>query len=492
MSFRSGGGWSGDDGQAPETARVDDDRRYTENGVLGVGGMGEVVAVEDARLQREVALKRVPLGPFSDRKAARLAREALITAGLEHPNIVPVYDAGEGPDGRMFYTMRLVRGRSLAEAIPSEPNPLRLIQHFQDVCNAVAYAHDRGIVHRDLKPANIMVGRFGETQVMDWGLAAPTGEEAGVVGTPEYMSPQQSQGLAADPKDDVYSLGVVLGHLASTPELVAVAERARAERPAERYTAAELAQEIAAWQAGERVRAYDYTPWELLVRFAQAWRTPLVVTAAAALILAVGVGSAWRETDEKLVWALESQARTALADGSLAEAQVLAAHALAHRESVVARGVLALRTPRPDVDVHAVEDCAWGARDGDDIVCAGASVRLYRNEELVWTSPHLTRTVRIEGDRVLFSTDEAALMLERDTGRVLEERHQFSRLGAFLYDGELMLSNGIYLIFPEHEVAVPCTFRTPALALRLSERGIHLACTDGCDPEHRVHAARRC
>src|SRR5690606_11029435 len=118
--------------------------------------------------------------------AQRLAREAWITAHLEHPGIVPVYDAGRAEDGRLFYTMRLVRGRSLEAALESAPDQadrLGLLRSFLAVCETIAYAHAQAVVHRDLKPANVMVGPFGEVQVVDWGLARGV-EEADEVAMP--------------------------------------------------------------------------------------------------------------------------------------------------------------------------------------------------------------------------------------------------------------------------------------------------------------------
>jgi serine/threonine protein kinase len=150
-----------------------------------------------------------------------------------------VHDAVINEDGQLFYTMRLVRGETLAEALSSRQGlrvRLGLLRHFQDVCQALAYAHAQGIVHRDLKPANVMVGAFGETQVVDWGLARvvdrspradrdpvtevlpelSTQTAAGaVVGTPAYMSPEQARGQSADRRSDVWSLGAMLHELVS-------------------------------------------------------------------------------------------------------------------------------------------------------------------------------------------------------------------------------------------------------------------------------------
>ncbi len=169
--------------------------------------------------------------------------EAEITGGLEHPGIVPVYVLGHHPDGRPFYAMRFVRGESLKEAVarfhpPKTLELRRLLSRFLDVCNAIAYAHSRGVLYRDIKPGNILLGPYGETLVVDWGLAKVIGrDEPGIsdpsaeptlrppsasgtgetmpgtaLGTPAYMSPEQAKGRLdlLGPQSDVYSLGATL------------------------------------------------------------------------------------------------------------------------------------------------------------------------------------------------------------------------------------------------------------------------------------------
>jgi serine/threonine protein kinase len=170
------GEWLGPDDSGPATPA---ESRYRERSVLGEGGMGKVVAAEDLRLRREVALKWA-LGNPDGPEAQRLRREARITAALDHPGIVPVYDLGEGHDGRPFYVMRLVRGGSLSEAIERSSSYLErshLVRNLLSACEAVAFAHAAGVVHRDIKPDNILVGPYGETQVMDWGLARTLDED---------------------------------------------------------------------------------------------------------------------------------------------------------------------------------------------------------------------------------------------------------------------------------------------------------------------------
>ncbi len=314
--------------------------RYERGGELGWGGMGRVITAHDRRLGRDVALKEVVTHAAAGSEASRrLAREAAITAGLDHPAIVPVFDAGVGEAGQLYYTMRLIRGRTLTEAIAEAPTlreRLGQLRHFLDVCEAMAFAHSLGVIHRDLKPDNVMVGEFGETQVMDWGLAraldspeettvgalsGPGRTQLGaVIGTPAYMSPEQARGETADMRSDVWSLGVVLRELLTgqTPfdgisshdvlsavraatvsvagpdlsdapdELVAISERALQASPDDRYPSArQLAEDVARYIDGRLVAAHRYTPLDHLRRLVRAWRAPLAVGLVAALALSV-------------------------------------------------------------------------------------------------------------------------------------------------------------------------------------------------------------
>ncbi len=170
----------------------------------------------------------------------RFVAEALVTARLQHPSIVPVYEAGRWPGGEPFYAMKLVSGRSLADVIAERKTleeRLALLPHVLAVAEAIAYAHTERIIHRDLKPANVLVGDFGETVVIDWGLAKDLAREEGteptgaadtplrsrrteritrlgtVMGTPAYMPPEQAAGRPVDERADVYALGAILYHL---------------------------------------------------------------------------------------------------------------------------------------------------------------------------------------------------------------------------------------------------------------------------------------
>lgn len=320
---------------------------------LGRGGIGRVLVMHDAHLGRDVALKELlpgqrpgSAGGSQTIATTRFLREARITGRLEHPNIVPVYELGRRRDGSLYYTMKVVNGRTLADVLAEKRTlgeRLSLLKHFADLCNAMAYAHDRGIIHRDLKPGNVMVGAFGETVLLDWGLAKPTGSGEGegvavgagldgsvdeltatadgaVLGTPLYMSPEQAKGEeGVGPQADVWSLGVMLYELLvgrrpfggnsafavldavvrgdfvpvrvacpeAPPELAAVVERALSVDRERRYAhAGALADEIGAFLVGGRVRAYRYGVRELLGRFARRYRVALAVAGVAVVLLA--------------------------------------------------------------------------------------------------------------------------------------------------------------------------------------------------------------
>jgi serine/threonine protein kinase len=298
------------------------------------GGLGEVFVALDQELHREVALKEIKEDRAHDAVSrGRFLLEAEITGGLEHPGIVPVYGLGQYADGRPFYAMRFIKGDNLKEAIrcfhaaeqpgrdPGERSlALRqLLRRFVDVCNAVAYAHHRGVLHRDLKPGNIMLGKYGETLIVDWGLAKPIGrsdltrtpEESTLqpssgsdwvetvmgtaVGTPAYMSPEQAAGRLdlLGPASDIYSLGATLYALltgkapfagsdpgevlqrvqrgewrpprqvkaGTPPALDAICRKAMALKPEDRYsTVLALAGDLEHWLADEPVTAYR-EPW---------------------------------------------------------------------------------------------------------------------------------------------------------------------------------------------------------------------------------------
>jgi serine/threonine protein kinase len=284
---------------------------------LGAGGMGSVFRVRDSALGREVALKVLGIVDSGGEFGARLLREAKIIAQLEHPGIVPVHDVGTLPDGRVFYTMKLVQGRRLdqrREELGGIPERLRT---FQKICEAVAFAHAHQVLHRDLKPQNIMVGKFGEVLVMDWGLAkllnaempgasnpVPTirlqqlssgadtaeadTEHGAVLGTPGYMAPEQARGdvAAVGRRADVYSLGAVLRFLLDDAgpipkALAAIGSKATAEDAHHRYgSVEELANDVAQYLDGLAISAYPEGP------LARAWRWVVKNSAWILLIVA--------------------------------------------------------------------------------------------------------------------------------------------------------------------------------------------------------------
>ncbi|HEY3449712.1 MAG TPA: protein kinase [Myxococcales bacterium] len=357
--------------------------RYEFRGEHGKGGQAKVFLALDRHLGREVAWKELAredsrepreAGSLGATSLDRFLREARVTGQLEHPSIVPVYELGRRPDGAFYYTMRLVHGRTLSAAVKGCKDlseRLRLLGHFRDVCHALAFAHSRGIIHRDVKPANVMVGEFGETVLLDWGIAKIRGTDdvrgrelehrmkelaqdtsgqtlAGdALGTPSYMSPEQAEGRVedVDERSDVWGLGGLLyelltGHppflgttaLATlglvsreplTPvrarepgapaELSAIAEKALSKRRDERYqTAAEVAADVTAYMTGLRVAAYAYSSWELLRRFASRYKALLgAVAAVFVATLAALVATQAALTKESAARAREQEARSA-------------------------------------------------------------------------------------------------------------------------------------------------------------------------------------
>lgn len=315
--------------------------RYRLGAELGRGGMGRVVEAFDVQLGRTVALKEVlPRGGTAI--ARRFAREVQLTARLEHPSIVPLYDAGVTADGRPFYVMRRVSGRPLDQLMTGAAGlaeRLTLLPAVLSAIDAVAHAHRRGVIHRDLKPSNILVGELGDTVVIDWGLAKGIGERdepsgapvatagdslrtqiGAVFGTPGFMAPEQARGEPIDPRGDVYALGATLYQLlagapphagtsateviartgsrevtpvdvaapGAPPELVAIVGKALAFDPAGRYPdAGALGEDVRRFLSGQLVAAHRYTPRQRFARFARRHRAPLGVAALATVAVAV-------------------------------------------------------------------------------------------------------------------------------------------------------------------------------------------------------------
>ncbi|MHC4841125.1 MAG: serine/threonine-protein kinase [Planctomycetota bacterium] len=358
--------------------------RYNVEKEFARGGMGRVLVARDKAVGRDVALKEllpemisgatvggISTGPDGSPKETldsqgiveRFLREAKITGQLEHPNIVPVYEIGKDDGGDYFYTMRFVRGKTLAERLREirKDNSfdsserfaarIKLLDSFVDICNAIAYAHSRGVIHRDIKPENVMLGDFGETLVLDWGLARVKGQrdrnledfkrgtiemskslfdadsealtmDGSVVGTPAYMAPEQARGELedVDHQSDVYALGAVLyqiltgyppyeGPMAALivqqvlngpplaasardeqipPELESLINRAMARDKSDRLNSAlELASEVKAFRDGRTLGSYSYSTHELLVRFFKQNRTAVGISTLCFLLLIV-------------------------------------------------------------------------------------------------------------------------------------------------------------------------------------------------------------
>ncbi|HEU4405334.1 MAG TPA: serine/threonine-protein kinase [Polyangiaceae bacterium] len=363
-------------GPAGDRLPIVDPSAYTVEGECGRGGLGRVLRARDERLGRPVAIKEL-ISPTAD-ASARFVREATITGRLQHPGIIPIYEAGRWPGGKPFYAMKLVEGRTLAEALRSAGRArerLALLPNVLAVAEAMAYAHSNGVIHRDLKPANVLVGAFGETVVIDWGLAKdlsrPDGEGAVAgggappaarpgdttagarLGTPAYMAPEQAAGVPLDARADVYALGAILYELltgapphagtnlsalfrraaagewapleerapAVPRDLASVVNKAMAKQPADRYpTAVELADDLRRFQAGLLVTAHRYTPAQLFVRALRRHRAVATVAGAlVSLLVALSVYGVRRIVGERDVARRQRAAAESLVDFALVD-----------------------------------------------------------------------------------------------------------------------------------------------------------------------------
>ncbi|MCA9609389.1 MAG: protein kinase [Myxococcales bacterium] len=372
-------------GEALEGLETVDPSHYVVGGEMAPGGMGLVRRAHDRRARRDVVLKE--LQQVTPRSRTRFEREARITAQLQHPSIVPVYEVGQWPDGRPFYAMKLVAGRPLdvvvEEALDASAR-LALVPRILPAVEAIAYAHEKGIIHRDLKPANVLLGEFGETVVIDWGLAraidergeapetlpeAPTAEvealqgggrvtvDGAVVGTPAYMPPEQAAGQRVDARADVYALGALLYHaLAGAPpfdgpsprhvlvavlmqppvplaerapgvprDLSSIVDKAMARQKEDRYAdARELARDLSAFTRGRLVGAYDYSSWELFTRFVRRNRAlsfSVVALLLTAVVGGVAVVRAQRRSERERERAVEAEQAAVEAERVAVEAE---------------------------------------------------------------------------------------------------------------------------------------------------------------------------
>lgn len=336
---------------------------YTDNlqiiSIIGEGSVGRVYLGFDKRLGREVAIKELmleKLGENKDRIIARFLREAKVTGRLEHPGIIPIYELDTKPDGSYFYLMRHMKGKTLQDAIleckGSQEETfrarLRYLDNFINLCEAVGFAHSKGVIHRDLKLSNIIIGEFGETIILDWGIAKILKEDdpdenekpiilpsedyedtlktrqGALLGTPSYMSPEQIDKRFGEiiPATDVYSLGVILFILLTgkrpyseknmevlklivndkpspspkeelelvSPELSAICEKGMSKDQNKRFkNAAEMAHELRAYRDGRLVSIYAYSKTELLKRFVA--RNKIAISAVIGIFLSIIVGA---------------------------------------------------------------------------------------------------------------------------------------------------------------------------------------------------------
>jgi len=353
-----------------------DRRHYLILGEIAKGGMGRVLEARDLRLGRDVAIKEML--PKNRDAARQFEREARVTARLQHPAIIHVYEAGVWAGGEPFYAMPKILGRSLDKVIAERAtlnDRLGLLPNVIAIADALAYAHNERVIHRDLKPSNVLVGAFGETVVIDWGLAkdlvAPSDpteslelrvrtrgspeQPPGVVGTPPYMPPEQARGHTVDQRADVYALGALLYHVlvgaapytgasqaavleqvklgkfvpvgarepGAPADLVAIVDKAMARDPDDRYEhAGALAQDLKRFQTGQLVAAHNYTTRQLFWRWLRRFRVPVTIAATATVILVLAavlfvssIIAAKRKEEQRRRVLLEERGRSELADG---------------------------------------------------------------------------------------------------------------------------------------------------------------------------------
>ena len=353
--------------------------RYKVLERLDSGGRGTVWIAHDQLVDRIVCLKQIRAALSNDENSmARFLDEAHLTGQLEHPSIVPIYGIGTNSNGLPFYSMRLVRGVSLKQKIRETHSPTakrsadsalarrELLSHFLAVCNAIHYAHEQGVIHRDLKPANVMVGDYGETFVVDWGLAKGTRRESAhheptnsledttrvsldrtvdgsIIGSPSYMSPEQAAGEEADERTDVYGLGAILYEIltgtppatgsratqlvadirdgairpprlvcrSTPPPLESICLRALAKNRTDRYpTARALSRDVEQYLADQPVDAHRESLSERTGRFARNHRGIAASVAAAMTIVTCVALTAAVAVNAARTRSLQSEART--------------------------------------------------------------------------------------------------------------------------------------------------------------------------------------
>jgi WD40 repeat protein/tRNA A-37 threonylcarbamoyl transferase component Bud32 len=402
--------------------------RYEVLAEHGRGGLGRVSRARDKELGRDVAIKElIKRGQSTE---IRFVREALITARLEHPGVVPVHEAGCWDDGTPFYAMKLVSGRPLKELIEERTTMearLGLLPHVIAVADAIAYAHGRRIIHRDLKPGNVIVGEFGETVVIDWGLAkdlSETDEPAlalgsnraaasneltatgGVLGTPAYMAPEQARGEPVDERVDVFAIGAMLWELCTRtrvppdpqhrdrqlrrdgidPDLATIIGKSLADDPRDRYpNAAALATDLKAFLAGARIAARNYSLFAMVAHWTRRQRR-LALSAAAVVTVAL-VATIWFvrniavERDRADASAIEAHAHQRRAEKATDEITLQHAELLLRSDPTAAMATLS--------GYGGADGVQLGRLRAEAIGRGVASATLKPHSDLVW---HLATT----------------------------------------------------------------------------------------------------
>lgn len=303
--------------------------RYEHINILGQGGTGKVYNLKDNNIKREIAVKM--LKKANDRDVdniLRFVREAKVVGSLEHPAVIPIYDLNVDEGGELYLAMRKVQGQTLREVFKRKksdscPELMKstddIVRIFIKLCEVISYAHSKKVIHQDIKPENIMLGKFGEVFLIDWGASSCSEDEIAL--TPAYMSPQQAMALDPTPADDVYCLGATLFEalfnrfptLAENSEelwekkqrgiidppddkecscvssvLVAIVLKALEAEPEDRYASAqELEQELKNYQAGLSVKAYSDSLWTVLKRIYRNHKHTILSAAAISVSLLI-------------------------------------------------------------------------------------------------------------------------------------------------------------------------------------------------------------